>query len=156
MEVVIFIGLQGSGKSTFYRERFADTHALVSKDLYPSARNRQKRQMRELMTALEAGRSVVIDNTNPTAADRESLIRLAREYRANVVGFYFESKTRDCLERNRSREGAARVPDVAIYATAANMKLPSLREGFDTLHYVRIREGGGFQVLDWVEEADES
>jgi len=33
LELVIFIGLQATGKSTFYRARFAATHVLVSKDL---------------------------------------------------------------------------------------------------------------------------
>src|SRR4051812_8782542 len=33
MEAVILIGIQGSGKSTFYRERFFDTHVRVSLDL---------------------------------------------------------------------------------------------------------------------------
>jgi len=33
MELIIFMGLQASGKSTFYRSRFAATHAYVSKDM---------------------------------------------------------------------------------------------------------------------------
>jgi predicted kinase len=32
MELVVFIGLPASGKSSFYRQRFSSTHALVSKD----------------------------------------------------------------------------------------------------------------------------
>ena len=33
VEAVIFVGLQGSGKSTFYRERFFDTHVRLSLDM---------------------------------------------------------------------------------------------------------------------------
>ena len=33
MEAVLLIGIQGSGKTTFYRERFADTHAHISLDV---------------------------------------------------------------------------------------------------------------------------
>lgn len=33
MELIIFVGLQASGKSSFYRARFAANHEHVSKDL---------------------------------------------------------------------------------------------------------------------------
>src|SRR5262245_59429337 len=33
LDLVVFVGLQGAGKSTFYRAQFAGTHELVSKDL---------------------------------------------------------------------------------------------------------------------------
>ena len=39
LELVIFVGLQASGKSTFFRERFATTHELVSKDLLRNNKN---------------------------------------------------------------------------------------------------------------------
>jgi hypothetical protein len=37
-------GDPGSGKTTFYRARFAGTHVLVSKDNFPNARSRDLRQ----------------------------------------------------------------------------------------------------------------
>ncbi len=47
-EVVVLVGLQGSGKSTFYRQRFAATHALVSRDLFRN-NPRPSRRQRELL-----------------------------------------------------------------------------------------------------------
>ncbi len=35
LELVLFVGLQGSGKSTFYRAYFAASHDLVSKFRFP-------------------------------------------------------------------------------------------------------------------------
>ncbi|MBI2933036.1 MAG: hypothetical protein HYY16_15435 [Planctomycetes bacterium] len=55
MELAILIGLQASGKSTFYRERFASTHVHVSKDLFPNARKPQQRQGKMIAEALAAG-----------------------------------------------------------------------------------------------------
>ena len=150
MELVLLIGLQGSGKSSFYRERFAATHALVSKDLFPNARNREKRQRRELEAAWTAGRSVVLDNTNATRADRALVIAAARARECSVVGYYFESRVEECLRRNRIRGNP--VPDVAIYSTIARLERPRREEGFDALHHVRIEDGGGFRVTDWIEE----
>jgi predicted kinase len=154
-EVVILVGLQASGKSAFYRDRFAQSHDLVSKDCFPNNRNPARRQRQLLESALLAGRSVVIDNTNPTAEDRLELITLARVHGAEVLGYYFSSRLEECLQRNRLREGKARVPDVALFATRKRLQIPTLAEGFDALFFVRLLESG-FTVLPWVEDrADE-
>ena len=151
-ELVVFIRLQAAGKSSFYRARFAGTHDLVSKDRFPNNRNPARRQRRLVEEALGAGRSVVVDNTNPTPEDRAELIALARSLGATVVGYYFESRLADCLERNRQRQGKARVPDVALYATRKRLRLPAPAEGFDRLHYVRLLGEGRCETLDWNEE----
>jgi predicted kinase len=152
MELVVFVGLQASGKSTFFRERFAATHEHVSKDLLRNNKNRNRRQTQLVREALGAGRSVVVDNTNPTVEDREPLIRLGHELGARVVGYLFESSVRESLARNEGREGKARVPDVALYATAKRLAPPSYSEGFDELFAVRITGGSGFEVRAWPEE----
>lgn len=146
MELVIFVGLQGSGKSTFYRERLVETHALVSLDLLRSNAHPRRRQEQLIADALAVGRSVVVDNTSPTLADRAPLIALGRQYGARVVGYLFETPVADAVRRNRQRVGRARVPDVAIYATAKKLVGPTHAEGFDVVHRVRVREGGGFAL----------
>jgi predicted kinase len=89
MEMIILIGLQGAGKSTFYRQRFAGTHTLVSKDLLRNNKKPACRQRQLIEEALRAGRSLVVDNTNPTREDRAELVRLGRQYGATVLGYYF-------------------------------------------------------------------
>ena len=153
-ELVIFIGLQASGKSTFFRDRFAATHTHVSKDLFRNNKNRNRRQGQLIEAALQEGKSVVVDNTNPTAEERRPLIELGRRYGAKIVGYYFESEVRQCLERNRQRTGKARVPDVALYATAKKLVRPSYLDGFDELFYVRITGDSTFDVLAHAGEAD--
>jgi predicted kinase len=152
LQLVLFIGLQGSGKSSFYRARFAGSHELVSKDLFPNNRNPARRQRQLIEEALGAGRSVVVDNTNPALVERAELIALARSLGAMVVGYYFESHLADCLERNRQRQGKARVPDIALYATRKRLCLPSPAEGFDRFHYVRLLGEERFEILEWNEE----
>jgi predicted kinase len=151
-ELVLFIGLQASGKSSFYRTRFAASHVLVSKDCFPNNSNPARRQRMLIEEALAAGRSVVVDNTNPTVQERAELIALARSFGASVVGCYFESRLSDCLERNRQRAGKARVPDVALYATHKLLCRPTLAEGLDRLLYVRLLGEGRFEVLDCKDE----
>lgn len=145
-EVVIFVGLQASGKTTFYRTRFAMTHVHISKDNFRNASNRERRQQRLLSEALMAAESVVVDNTNATRVQRAPVIGLAREFGATVTGYSFESSVAASLERNSRREGIARVPDVAIYSTVAVLTPPEYEEGFDQLYTVRALEEGEFEV----------
>jgi predicted kinase len=88
---------------------------------------------------------VVVDNTNPAVEDRRPLVELGREFGARIVGYYFESGVRECLARNARRECKARVPNVAIYATAKRLVPPSRAEGFDQLLCVRLNDSA-FEV----------
>jgi predicted kinase len=152
MDLVIFVGLQASGKSTFFREQFAATHAHVSKDLFRNNRNPNRRQAQLIEAALEQGSSVVVDNTNPTVRDRLTLIELGRKFGARIIGYYFESEVRRCVRRNRRRTGKERVPDVAIFATAKRLVAPSYSEGFDELFRVHITDDSTFEVYPYTAE----
>jgi predicted kinase len=151
MELVILIGLQAAGKSTFYQVRFADTHAYVSKDQLRINRQPERRQIQLIEAALSEGRSVVVDNTNATMASRAPFIALGQAYAAHIVGYYFTPSVSASLERNRQRVGRERVPDVAIYATLKRLEPPSYAEGFDQLYAVRSADTGEFAVCAWPE-----
>jgi predicted kinase len=140
MDCVILIGLPASGKSTFYRERFAGTHDLVSKDAMRNNRQPQRRQERLIEAALAAGRSVVVDNTNPRAADRAPIVATARRFGADVAGYYFPTEAQMALRRNRARQGRDRVPDVAIFVAKKRLEPPTYAEGFDQLFTVTVKE----------------
>jgi predicted kinase len=143
MELVVFVGLQGSGKSGFYSSRYAGTHLHVSKDLYPHHTQRKsERQLRDVEQALATSRSVVVDNTNPRRADRAPLIELGRRHGAHVVAVHFLASVGEALRRNATREGRARVPNVAIFTTARRLEPPNREEGFDEVLRVRLGDEG--------------
>jgi predicted kinase len=146
MDLVILVGLPGSGKSTFYQERFADTHVLVSKDLMKNTPRPARRQEALIAEALAAGRSVVVDNTNPGLKDRTPLIELARSHGARVIAYFFRSTPGECLARNRQREGPARVPNAAIFIINKRLQPPTLAEGLDALYEVTCASPSGFAV----------
>ena len=147
MEAVIFIGIQGSGKSTFYKERFFRTHVRISLDMLKTRR----REQLLLDACVTAKQPFVIDNTNPTLEDRQRYIAAATLARFKIVGFYFSSKVAEALQRNALRSGKERIPERGVWGTAGRLVLPSLSEGFDALHYVKI-EDGGFIVEAWRDE----
>jgi predicted kinase len=115
-------------------------------------KNRNRRQAQLIAEALQAGRSVVVDNTNVTVEERAVLIQLGKLYEAEIIGYYFKSQVNHSLKHNSLRSGKARVPDVAIYATIKRLERPSYAEGFDKLFYVKIAAKSGFEVRPWTEE----
>ncbi len=142
MEVVILIGIQGAGKSTFCQQRFFDTHIRVNLDML-----RTRRREACVVEACFASRQrFVVDNTNPTQYDRSRYIKPAKVAGFKVVGYYFEPDVIGCDERNRKRPSAQVVPGFVLKATCDKMQNPSLEEGFDKLYSVRVDAKDKFVV----------
>lgn len=144
MQLVVLVGLQGSGKSSFVRERLWQSHVRLSLDVLKT----RHREAVLYEACLRARQPVVLDNTNPTRSERARYIEPARAASFEVVGYYFRSVVSECLARNDARDGAQRIPARGVLGTAARLELPSLDEGFDALYYVRLGEQG-FEVSGW-------
>ncbi|CAL9355924.1 AAA family ATPase [Streptomyces eurythermus] len=146
-DLVVLVGLQASGKSTFYARCLSDRYELVGKDLFPrGARNKQARQMRLVTEHLAAGRPVAVDNTNPSPQEWAPLVAAARAHGATVTAYWFPPDVPGSLRRNAAREGRGRVPDVGVLATLKRLRRPSVADGFDAVHEVRFDGRGGFDV----------
>ena len=151
MEAAILIGIQGTGKSTFCRERLFHTHVRINMDMLQS----RHRETLILAACLNAKQAFVVDNTNPTREERARYIAAARAAGFRVVGYYFESKVKDALLRNELRGRGHRVPDRGVLGTAGRLQLPGKAEGFDALHYVRLAPPpavDGFIIEEWRED----
>lgn len=132
MECIIFTGIQASGKSTFYKEHFFNTHIRINLDMLRT-RNRENIY---LAASIKAMQPFVVDNTNPTIDDRKKYIDLAKEHKFKVIGYSFESDYDLSTLRNELRIGKEKVPEVAIKSTLKKLQKPSYSEGFDELFLV--------------------
>jgi predicted kinase len=148
VEAILLIGLQGAGKSTFYRQRLLSTHVQISLDVLKT----RHRERTCVLECLEAGQPFVVDNTNPSRSDREAYIIPANQAGYRVVGYYFQSRLEDCHRRNSQRSAAEQIPLLGLLGTAGRLERPQLDEGFDELHYVRIGNAGEFIVEEWRDE----
>ena len=147
MQLVLFTGIPAAGKSTFFRERFFDTHVRINLDML-----RTRHRERVLFTAcLDAKQPVVVDNTNLARADRARYIEPAKAAGFEIVGYYFRSVLAESRERNAQRSGAAEVPDRGLLGAAGRLETPRPDEGFDQLYYVRI-DGAAFVVDQWKDD----
>jgi hypothetical protein len=136
LELVLLIGLPGAGKSTYREQHFDPSHVVVSKDVLKRSRAPARKHDELLRRALAAGRSVVVDDTNVTLEARRRLVELGRAHGARVLGYVFEATARECVARNARRQGAARIPNIGIFAAAKRWVEPSHGEGFDELYRV--------------------
>ncbi len=141
---MVFCGVQGSGKTTFYIERFLHTHVRVSLDLL---RTRHRERL-VLGACLEGGQRFVVDKVNHTAAERQRYIEPARAAGFRVVGFLFEVPAAEAIARNAARPPDRRVPVTAILGTRKRLEPPRLEEGFDALCRVLPAAAGGFAVVE--------
>lgn len=142
------MGVQASGKSSFCRQTFFDSHVRINLDML-----RTRHRERLLITACSEGRqSYVVDNTNPASADRVNYIKTAKAAGFRVVGYYFRSTIDDCKTRNSQRPPGKVIPLRGLLGTYRRLELPSYDEGFDQLFYVSADAGMSFQVSEWTDE----
>ena len=135
MEAVVLCGLQGSGKTTLYRDRFLDTHEHVSLDVVHT----RAHEAELLRTCLDEGRSFVVDNTNPTPADRRRYVEPARAAGFKVIGYLVEAGAGEVFAR-------AGIPPGRVAATARALQPPTPEEGFDELWHATAAPGGGWRI----------
>ena len=142
MQLIIFTGVQASGKSTFYQQYFYHTHLRLNLDMLKT----RHRENILFEAALTSKTKMVIDNTNMTRIDRERYIQRAKDAEFEIISYYFETDLHSTLQRNAQREGKANIPEKGVRATLQRLEIPQQSEGFDELFKVNLVENDGFSI----------
>lgn len=147
--IIIMIGIQGSGKSEFCKQKLGDRFVRVNLDTLKT-RNRERLLIERCFSE---SLDFVVDNTNPTPEDRARYIGPAALNGYHIIGYFMQSCLKECIERNNTREGKARIPSMAIAATSNKLKLPEYSEGFDELYYV-ANDGKTMTISKWRDNSE--
>lgn len=142
MEAVLLVGIQGAGKSTFYRERFFDTHVRINLDMLKT----RYRERVLVEACLLAQQPFVVDNTNVLASERAAYIEPARAAGFRIAVYYFDVDLRAAIARNLRRQGKQVIPVKGVVGTYKRMERPRLEEGIDRLYTVRLTPENQFVV----------
>ena len=141
-EAVVLCGIQGSGKTTFYRSRFAQTHTRINLD---DLRTR-RRERDLLMSCVASRRPFVVDNTNPTPDERAVYVQPALAEGFRLLAFWLDVVPREAIARNAGREGRARIPVKGILGTHKRLVVPKPEEGFEAVFRVVPSDEARFSV----------
>ena len=145
--MVLAIGLPGSGKSSWFkRHNIRPLSSDLLRELLFDDPQEQRFQdlvfsnLRSMLKARLVARRPVnyVDATNLTPHDRNSWIKLAKDYGYEVHGLYFDVPVELCLERNQKRERV--VAEDIMRKMAAKLKAPTFEEGFSKIIVVRVKQ----------------
>ena len=143
MNAIIFTGLQASGKSTYYRHRYFNSHVRVNLDMLKGSRSKERKLIEG---CLSGNIPCVIDNTNLTIAHRRIYIEQFANAGYEIYSCFFDSSIDECLSRNKDRTDKAPIPVVALYAGIRKLQVPSQSEGFESVSAVTISNDGEYAI----------
>ena len=143
-EAVVLIGIPGSGKTTFYRERFFNTHVRLSLDLFKT----RERESAILRACLSVRQSFVVDNTNVMVEERAPYIAAARAAGFRLIGYLFQANVRRSIALNKKRESGKAVPVYGVLRAYKRLVPPIHAEGFDQIFSVDFGKDNDFVVTE--------
>uniref|UniRef100_A0A6C0LZY6 Polynucleotide kinase n=1 Tax=viral metagenome TaxID=1070528 RepID=A0A6C0LZY6_9ZZZZ len=135
-EIVLMVGFQASGKSTFVRRAFPN-YTVVSRDRDKSTLSKD---MTKTKKSIANGVNVVVDNTNLDLKTRETYYELGLKLGVNVRVFYMDVPFDLCMKflryfRMETNTGPY-IPDVAMYTARKRFVIPSIDEGCSSIEIV--------------------
>jgi predicted kinase len=145
--VVLAIGLPGSGKSSWFkRHNIAPLSSDLLRALLFDDATEQRFQdlvfsnLRSMLKARLIARRPInyVDATNLTPHERQSWIKLAKDYGYEVQAVFFDVPVEVCLERNQRRERV--VAEDVMRRMAGKLRPPTFEEGFGKITVVRVKQ----------------
>lgn len=125
-ELVVYIGMPGCGKSTYYSNNLSD-HIHIEQDKIGS----RAKMMKELDKSFLTDRSIVIDSTNPSQEKRQEYYDKAIKYGYSIKVLYFLING---TGYNKLREKP--VPDIVYHIYFKNLDPPTGKNTPGEIFYI--------------------
>jgi len=142
MEAVIFVGIQGSGKSSFNRQQFFDTHVRISLDVL---RTRHREQLL-FAACLAAKQPFGGRQYQSLLRDRARYIEAARKAGFRVVAYFFSKALWRMPSGATTSAAESRNSSSGNRGTMRKLQVPTLEEGYNEIHKVTLSPEGCFVV----------
>ena len=139
-EVIVFVGFPASGKSTFCKRHLIPRgYVWINRDTLKT----QDNCMKLARSTLSDGKSVVVDNTNPSKDARKAYIDIAKKAGVPVRCFRFDTDEKLAVHLNYFRERitngtSPHVPTIGYSTYKKKFEEPVLAEGFDDIVHVKF------------------
>lgn len=147
-ELIVMIGIPGSGKSTYVNEKYSNTHQIVcTDDIRKALGFIFERKMETFIhcmsetfvkAKMERGLPIVIDETNIGISHILKWRNLAEEYEYETIAIIMDTQIEICKERRKCKEGE--FPEEVIdrmYRSLNNLKSDNLDFYFGTVYVVK-------------------
>lgn len=128
-EVVIMVGMPGSGKSSFCKYNLPNYY-LVCGDTFRT----QEKMLQEGEKRIKQG-SIIFDGTNGTIQKRQRYITFAKKHNCKVKCVYLKKNVNKAYQQIRKRklEGGNYIPLSVLENYEKQLEEPTLHEEFDLL-----------------------
>lgn len=130
-EMIIMMGLPGSGKTTFAKQHFDDRYVIVSGDELKTI----DKMIKNTKKYLQENYSVIIDATNPSKKKRAEFIDIAKTIGIPIKCIHITTSLEEAVHRNneRAKNGKSGVPKIVYNIYKKNFEEPSEDEGCEVI-----------------------
>lgn len=140
-QMIILVGLPGSGKSTFC-QKYYPNHIRISQDDLGS----KDKCIQKCLDALEANKNVIIDRVNFNAKQRSTWIELGLQNNCESINcIVLEVMEEECIARVIERKNHPTINESIsvekkreiVYNFNKMLEMPSLKEGLSAILILR-------------------
>ncbi|KAH9896378.1 PNK3P-domain-containing protein [Xylariomycetidae sp. FL2044] len=147
VDIVVFCGPPGAGKSTFYWDHLKPLgYERVNQDTLKT----RAKCLTVAADLLESGRSIAIDNTNRNVDVRKDWVDLAQKYFVPIRCVWFKIPKAVCehnelvraMNKSMNPESRTALPGMAFNGFFKDFKEPKVKEGFQDIVEIDFRFRG--------------